>query len=82
MTLLLTEAPVFTAYTIEMPEGPAHIEKACGDLREPITRVVMECGVTCVIDEDGDVLPDEFEWVFPYQATQATCVRCRAACGL
>lgn len=80
--LLLFLAPLLTPPAAPDEELPLHIERWCGDLEVPLTPVVMQCGVSCVIDEEGRVTPNEVDWVAPEWAKNGTCRACRAAVGL
>lgn len=80
--ILLLLAPLLGSPDVGDEELPIHIEKECGDLDAPLTPVVMLCGVSCVIDDDGNVIPDEIDWVAPECPQDATCRRCRSAAGL
>ena len=80
--IFLVAAPLLKRTAADGGEDPIHIEHSCGDLAAPLTTVVMKCGVSCVIDDEGRVTPDEVDWVFLETPNEATCAPCRAAAGL
>lgn len=54
-----------------------HIEKATGPERSV---VVMQCGFTVIVDDDGKTDPPGADWVLP-SGSGATCQMCQMAVG-